>query len=145
MALTSMPPSTSRRMTLQGSIAPTRGSHILVPRERLPTDGAVIFTSRLDGRVMFLLPWPRYTAIGTTDLDADPTEPVQATREEVGYLLGSANALVPGARLSEADVVSTWSGLRPLLAAPQANPSARSREERIDTARAAYAVIARWD
>ena len=89
---------------------------------------------------MFLLPWPRYTAIGTTDLDADPTEPVQATREEVGYLLGSANALVPGARLSEADVVSTWSGLRPLLAAPQANPSARSREERIEREGCIYTI-----
>jgi glycerol-3-phosphate dehydrogenase len=129
------------RAGLRGSwTAPTRGSHILVPRDRLPTDGAVIFTSRLDGRVMFLLPWPRFTAIGTTDLDADPASPVQATRDEVAYLLGSANALVPGAQLLEADVVSSWSGLRPLLAAPQANPSARSREERIERDGCVYTI-----
>jgi glycerol-3-phosphate dehydrogenase len=112
-------------------IAPTRGSHLLVPRERLPTDGAVILPSPIDGRVMFLIPWPRYTAIGTTDLDQAPDLPAAPTRAEVHYLLDSANGLVPAAELTEADVVSTWSGLRPLLAADEASPSARSREERV--------------
>ena len=75
-------------------ITPTRGTHILVPRHRLPTDGAVIFPSRVDGRVMFLIPWPRYPVVGTTDLDADPTRPVRATREEVEYLLDYFNQFV---------------------------------------------------
>jgi glycerol-3-phosphate dehydrogenase len=116
-------------------VAPTRGSHVLVPRERLPTDGAVIFASPVDGRVMFLIPWPRYTVIGTTDVEAPPAElggeeAVRATRAEVHYLLDSANGLVPGAALGEEDVAGTWAGLRPLLAS-DADPSARSREERI--------------
>ena len=111
-------------------VEPTRGTHIVVPRERLPTDGAVIFPSAIDGRVMFLIPWPRYTTIGTTDLDADADAPVRATRAEVQYLLDSANALAP-VGLTEDDVVSTWAGLRPLLAAPGEDPSARSREERV--------------
>ena len=59
-------------------IDPTRGAHVLVPRERLPTDGAVIFTSPVDRRVMFLIPWPRFTCIGTTDLDVAAGE-VQTT------------------------------------------------------------------
>lgn len=113
-------------------ITPTRGSHVLVDRARLPTDGAVIFPTAVDGRVMFLIPWPRHTAIGTTDLDADPAAPPRATRAEVEYLLASANALVPAAELGPDDVVSTWSGLRPLLAAPGEDPSQRSREERIE-------------
>lgn len=112
--------------------APTRGSHIVVPRERLFTDGAVIFPSCVDGRVMFLIPWPRHTVVGTTDLDASPDEAPAATAEEVRYMLDSANGLVPAAALSEADVVSTWAGLRPLLAAPEDDPSARSREERVE-------------
>ncbi|HED64582.1 MAG TPA: glycerol-3-phosphate dehydrogenase/oxidase [Planctomycetes bacterium] len=112
-------------------IQPTRGSHITVPRERLPTDGAVILHSAVDGRVLFLIPWPRYTVIGTTDIDADPAQPPRATAAEVGYLLDSANALVPDAALTRSDVVATWAGLRPLLAANKRDPSARSREERI--------------
>ena len=111
---------------------PSRGSHVIVPRERLPTDGAAIFTSEVDGRVMFLLPWPRHTVIGTTDLDHDPSVAPRATGSEVRYLLDSANALVPAAALGERDVISTWSGLRPLLASRTANPSERSREERIE-------------
>jgi glycerol-3-phosphate dehydrogenase len=117
-------------------LAPTRGSHVIVPRERLPTDGAVIFTSKVDGRVMFLIPWPRHTILGTTDLDADPTKPPRATGEEVRYLLDSANALCPAAALTEDDIVSTWSGLRPLLAPKRTKsgePSERSREERIES------------
>lgn len=116
-------------------LAPTRGSHIIVPRERLPTDGAAIFTSPVDGRVMFLIPWPRHTVVGTTDLDQDPHQAPHCTRAEVRYLLDSASGLCPAAALTEADVISTWSGLRPLLAPEQkadGTPSARSREERIE-------------
>jgi glycerol-3-phosphate dehydrogenase len=120
------------RANLTGSwIAATRGSHILVPREKLPTEGASIFTSRVDGRAMFLIPWPDLTAIGTTDLDADPNQPQEVTPEEVDYLLESANRLMPSAKLTRDDVVSQWVGLRPLLAAPEEDPSARSREERV--------------
>ena len=113
-------------------VAPTRGAHLLVPRETLPTDGAVIFPSSIDGRVMFLLAWPRYTVIGTTDLDAAPDGEIRATGAEVDYLLDSARDLVPGADLGRDDVVSTWAGLRPLLAARGRDPSARSREERVE-------------
>ena len=121
-------------------IAPTRGTHLLLPRDRLPTDGAVIFASAVDGRIAFLIPWPRYTVIGTTDVDADPSQPVRATRSEVGYLLESANALVPGARLGEQDVISTYAGLRPLLVDDPLQPSARSREERIERAGSIYVI-----
>ena len=129
------------RAGLAGSwVRPTRGTHLLVPRERLATDGAVIFASPVDGRVMFLIPWPRYTVIGTTDLDADPTREVAATCDEVRYLLDSANGLVPQAELGEEDVVSTWAGLRPLLASPADDPSARSREERVEREGSIYTI-----
>lgn len=119
-------------------LSPTRGTHIVVPRAKLPTDGAVVFSTSVDGRVMFLLPWPGHTIVGTTDVDA-PVEPRgagergEASAPEIRYLLNSANGLVPGADLGTGDVLSAWSGLRPLLAAPGEDPSARSREERVET------------
>ncbi len=139
----------ARANLARGWLRPTRGTHGLVRRERLPTDGAVIFPSPVDGRVMFLIPWPRYTVIGTTDLDAAPEEPVRATAGEVRYLLESANRLVPGAELGPEDVLSAWAGLRPLLAAaPSAHsgrareerPSERSREERIEREGSIYTI-----
>ncbi len=123
-------------------ISATRGSHVLVDRERLPTEGAVIFTSKVDGRVMFLIPWVGRTAIGTTDIDADPAQDnaLHVTPEEVDYLIASANGLVPDAKLTRDDVQSTWVGLRPLLAAPDDDPSKRSREERIEREGSIYTI-----
>jgi glycerol-3-phosphate dehydrogenase len=111
-------------------MAPTRGIHVVLERRRLPSEGAVIFTSKVDGRAMFLIPWAQRTIIGTTDVDAMPGQPIAATQAEVDYLLASANGLCPEAQLGRGDVLSTWAGLRPLLAS-DGSPSARSREERL--------------
>src|SRR5256885_4464743 len=80
------------------------------------------------GRVMFVLPWggadPDLSYIGTTDTDEDASpDDVRATARDVIYLLRSANAFFPQARLSPHDVVATWAGLRPLL-----RPERRSEE-----------------
>ena len=82
---------------------------------------------------MFVLPWGDVSYIGTTDTDdsVSPDE-VRATGEDVIYLLRSANALFPQARLAPKDVISTWAGLRPLLAPEKsATPAQVSREHRV--------------
>ena len=115
------------RAGLEGPwISSTRGGHVILNRDRLPTEGGVIFTSKVDGRAMFLIPWASRTVIGTTDLDSPVDKDPSMTPEEVDYLLASANGLAPSANLTRADVISAWSGLRPLLAAPESDPSALS-------------------
>ena len=47
------------------SVLPSLGSHLVVPRERIPARGGM--TLRIPGRVAFLIPWPRHWLIGTTD------------------------------------------------------------------------------
>jgi len=111
----------------------TKGAHVVVPRQRLGHAHAVTLTSAVDGRVMFVLPWEDLSYIGTTDTDEDVSpDDVYATAADVTYLLRSANALFPQARLAPQDVVATWAGLRPLLA-PARNVSASdaSREHRV--------------
>jgi glycerol-3-phosphate dehydrogenase len=113
----------------------TRGAHVSVPRQRLGNTHAVTLTSPIDGRVMFLLPWGAQSYIGTTDTDehaSPPPDDVDATAEDVIYLLRSANAFFPDARLAPQDVVATWAGLRTLLRPDRAlSPSDVSREHRI--------------
>jgi glycerol-3-phosphate dehydrogenase len=111
----------------------TRGSHAAVPRSRLGHHEAVTLLSPLDGRVMFVLPWGDLSYIGTTDTDhAGPPDDVRATGADVTYLLRSANAVFPDARLTPDDVMTTWAGLRPLLKPGDARrPAAVSREHRI--------------
>ncbi len=94
----------------------TRGTHVLVPRARLGHTDGVTLTSAVDGRVMFVLPWGEWSYIGTTDTDHDGgPDDVRATEADVTYLLRSANAAFPNARLVPEDVVATWSGVRPLV------------------------------
>jgi glycerol-3-phosphate dehydrogenase len=111
----------------------TKGAHVAVPRQRLGNTRAVTLTSPIDGRVMFVLPWGDQSYIGTTDTDDDVSpDDVRATARDVVYLLRSANAFFPQARLSPQDVVATWAGLRPLLRpARDVAPSEASREHRV--------------
>ncbi|HEU0055240.1 MAG TPA: glycerol-3-phosphate dehydrogenase/oxidase, partial [Longimicrobium sp.] len=130
---------TLRRLADPGAqprLRPTKGVHIMLPRARVGNRGAITFRSAVDGRVMFVLPWGDFTYVGTTDTDyAGSPADVRADASDVGYLLDSANAIFPGARLTEADVVSTWAGVRPLLAPRNTGggvaESATSREHEI--------------
>jgi len=125
-----------RRLDDAGSdllLRPTKGVHVAVPRKRVGHTQAVTLMSPIDGRVMFVLPWGDLSYIGTTDTDEDASpDDVRATADDVVYLLRSANAFFPHARLSPADVIASWAGLRPLLRPPrQVGPSAASREHRL--------------
>ncbi len=111
----------------------TRGTHIVVDRDRLGHREAIIFTSPIDGRVMFILPWGNQSYIGTTDTDtAEAPDAVTPSSDDFVYLLRSANALFPDARLGLEDIRSAWAGLRPLIADRVARTaSGRSREHAI--------------
>ncbi len=108
-------------------VRPTKGIHLLIPRQRLDSRHAVIFSSPRDHRHMFLIPWGDFALVGTTDTDYqggldDPA----ADWSDVDYLLEALRHIFPGAQVQAEDVVSTFAGLRPLVAAP-GNPSAVSR------------------
>ncbi len=131
-------------------LRPTKGAHALVPRARLGHTNAITLFSPLDGRVMFVLPWGEFSYVGTTDTDTDASpEETRATGEDVTYLLRSANAIFPQARLTPKDVLSTWAGLRPLLAPAKAakggadlTASQVSREHRIVESQSGLITIA---
>ncbi|MFT3706502.1 MAG: glycerol-3-phosphate dehydrogenase/oxidase [Archangium sp.] len=116
-------------------LKPTKGIHVVVDSKRLPVKHALMMTSPRDKRVVFGIPWGMgRTVIGTTDtfFDGSPDK-VEPTRDDVEYLLETANSYFPGVELKTDDVLSTWSGLRPLLAPEDesAGASAVSREHMI--------------
>ena len=114
-------------------LRPTKGSHVVVPRQRIGHTEALTLTSPLDGRVMFVLPWGDFSIIGTTDTDvAEVLDEPLADAADVTYLLRSANAYFPNARLNPDDVVAAWAGYRPLLDVPGTLPTAAvPREHRL--------------
>ena len=126
-------------------LRPTKGVHIVVEREKLPVDHAVVCFHPDDERVLFALPWGERTYVGTTDTDyqGDPAD-VSATRDDVDYLVAAANHYFPTSPISADDVIATWAGLRPLVAPRDVgvSESAVSREHEILVGRSGLVTIA---
>jgi glycerol-3-phosphate dehydrogenase len=108
----------------------TKGIHLVVERQRLPVQDALVMTE--GSRVLFAIPWGERTILGTTDTDYDGSlNDVHANAEDVAYVLAITNGHFPEARLQSSDIISTWAGLRPLIADPKGRPSDISRSHEI--------------
>jgi glycerol-3-phosphate dehydrogenase len=108
-----------------------RGSHIVV--RRLFEHDYAYFFQLPDGRIFFAIPYERdFTLIGTTDQDHDgPASEAEANDEEIAYLCEGAS-LYFRAPITPADVVWTYSGVRPLIENGSGRPEAATRGYRID-------------
>jgi glycerol-3-phosphate dehydrogenase len=108
----------------------TKGIHLVVDGSRLPIEDALVMTA--GARILFAIPWAERIILGTTDTDYQGSlEDVRADAEDVDYVLRIADSYFPSARLRREDVISTWAGLRPLIADPRGNPSEISRSHEI--------------
>jgi glycerol-3-phosphate dehydrogenase len=100
---------------IQPMVAPSQGVHLVVGREFLPGDHALLVPKTADGRVLFAVPWLGKVILGTTDTPRSdmPREPAPFD-EEVAFILNeSARYLAKAPKRS--DVSSVWVGLRPLV------------------------------
>ncbi|GAC1443756.1 MAG: glycerol-3-phosphate dehydrogenase/oxidase [Mycobacteriales bacterium] len=98
-------------------VQPSKGVHVVVPRDRLPLDGASILlpSKQGDGRSMFAIPWGRQTILGTTDTPYDGSvEDLSLTAQDLDYVLAAGNAVFRGA-LTPDDMLGAWAGVRPLI------------------------------
>ncbi|MFK4206106.1 glycerol-3-phosphate dehydrogenase [Acinetobacter junii] len=104
-----------------------QGSHIVVPK-LYEGDKAFIMQND-DRRIVFAIPYlDQYTMIGTTDREyqGDPSK-VQITQAETDYLLEVSNAHFKK-QLTQADIIWTFAGVRPLCDDESDNPSAITRD-----------------
>ena len=104
-----------------------KGSHIIVPKL---FDGAQAYILQNDDRrIVFAIPYEQnFTLIGTTDLtyEGDPAQ-VRISTEETDYLCSVINRYFKR-NISPADVVRTYSGVRPLYDDAAQNASAVTRD-----------------
>ena len=117
-----------------------KGSHIVVPR-MFAHDHAYILQNQ-DRRIVFALPYgSRFTLIGTTDVpyDGEPGRP-SIDAQEIEYLCSSVNHYFRS-QVCAADVVWSYSGVRPLLDDASDDPSAVTRDYRIELDAAASAPL----
>lgn len=114
-------------------IRPLRGSHLVFPYHCLPVSQAVTLLHPADRRPVFIFPWEGVTVVGTTDLDhrEDLDREAAITREETDYLLRLIDEQFPSLAVTESDVLSTWSGVRPVVSSGKLDPSAERRDHSV--------------
>lgn len=113
-------------------LRPLRGSHLIFSRDKLPINAAVTMLHPEDDRAMFAIPWENRVIIGTTDLDHHSIEDeTRITRSEMDYLIRATRHAFPKYPVSEEDIISTFSGLRPVINTNAPTPSKESRAHKI--------------
>lgn len=109
----------------------SKGVHIVVPRKKLNVSNPIYFDVE-DGRMIFVIPRDKSTYIGTTDTPYDDQlDDPGVTRKDVEYLVSGVNGMFPTNTIKIDDVISSWSGLRPLIYEDGKAPSEMSRKDEI--------------
>lgn len=96
-------------------VTASQGSHIVLDREFLPGNTAIIVPKTDDGRVLFAIPWHGRTLVGTTDVPVSrASDDPRPSAAEIDYLLDHAGRYLARKPRRE-DIRSTFAGLRPLV------------------------------
>jgi len=111
-------------------IRPLRGSHLIFAGWRFPVAQAICILHPLDRRPVFIFPWEGITLVGTTDVDhGRPLQDEPAiSPEEVAYLMAAIESEFPALHITLDDVISSFSGVRPVIGTGKDNPSRESRD-----------------
>lgn len=90
------------------------GIHIVIPKKFLPFDEGILIPKTSDGRIIFVLPYLDKCLIGTTDDEIEYKENISASSKEIEYLISHVNEYFD-TKINSSDVLSSWSGIRPLI------------------------------
>ena len=127
--------------TCPAQLNPSQGVHIVLDRDFLPGDAALLVPRTDDGRVLFIIPWQGKLLLGTTDTPRPdtPLEP-RPLDGEVDFILATAARYLrrPPQR---SDIRSVFAGLRPLIGG-SGNTSNLSREHVIQIAPSGLVSVA---
>ncbi|ALJ21991.1 glycerol-3-phosphate dehydrogenase/oxidase [Microbacterium sp. No. 7] len=112
----------------------TKGSHIVLDNPALAeaTRGNEIFFEAADGRIVLIYPLKGRVMVGTTDIDADPSQPARCTEAEVDYFFELVAQVFPHITVDRSQIVYSFAGIRPLPRHDDVSPGFVSRDYRIE-------------
>ncbi len=122
-------------------ISPSQGIHLVVDKEFLPGETAIMIPRTDDGRVLFAVPWHSKIILGTTDTAVSEiaTEPIPQ-EEEIAFILKHIGRyLTKDPQVS--DIRSMFAGLRPLVKAKGRKTASLSRDHWISVAESGLITI----
>lgn len=95
-------------------VSASKGSHVVT--KQFTTNHAILLQAKSDQRIFFVLPNSDSTTIGTTETAVvEDLDNLAISKEEKEYLLKEVNGFFPDVKLTESDVISSFSGVRPLI------------------------------
>lgn len=109
----------------------SQGTHFVLPPDFLPSSNAMMIPKTSDGRVLFAIPWHGATVVGTTDepVERASIEP-HSMASERAFLFEHIQRYL-GRRPQSSEILSVWSGLRPLVRKGGGATSKLSRDHTI--------------
>jgi len=112
----------------------TKGSHIVLDNPELfaATKGRELFFENDDGRIVLIYPIKGRVLVGTTDMDADPRDPMIETDDDTEYFFKLVSHVFPQVAVDRSQIVFTYAGIRPLPRHDDEAPGFVSRDYRIE-------------
>ena len=107
-----------------------KGSHIVT--KKLYNQEVAFTLQNTDNRVVFVIPYKKhYTLIGTTEVEVESPEETKIDHSEIQYLLDCVNTYFTN-KISQKDIIETFSGIRPLIKNNKNNLSKMTRDYYLD-------------
>lgn len=111
-------------------ITVSSGIHIILDKKYTANKCGLMIPKTEDGRVLFVLPWNNHTLVGTTDEMASVEDNPVVKEKDIKYLLKYVNKYFEMA-VTEKDIKSKWSGLRPLVKDPSKSDTAKLARDHV--------------
>ncbi len=110
------------------TISPSQGVHVVIDRKFCPSENAIMIPKTDDGRVLFAVPWHNKIVLGTTDtpVKTESLEP-EALEQEIDFIITTAGRYL-STKPQRKDVLSVFTGLRPLAASNDTEGSGKTKE-----------------
>jgi glycerol-3-phosphate dehydrogenase len=109
----------------------SQGSHFVLPRSFLPGNAALMIPKTADGRVLFAIPWHGVTVVGTTDEAVESASPEPHSKSSERRFLFEHITKYFGRKPKVEEILSVWSGLRPLVRSGHGKTSKLSRDHKV--------------
>lgn len=123
---------------------PSVGVHVVLPGYYSPENMGLLDPSTSDGRVIFFLPWQKFTIAGTTDRSCVISTSPSPSEDDIQFILAEVrNYLSPDISVRRGDVLSAWAGIRPLVLDPsKQSTAALARNHIIEVSKSGLVTIA---
>lgn len=112
------------------AVAGAAGIHVVLPSYYCAKSVGLVDMATSDGRFLFFLPWLGHCLVGTTDSPQRPSMRPVPAEEEIQWICNEASKYLDRRlKVRRSDVLSAWSGIRPLVRDPNASSSAEASRD----------------